>query len=397
MLSQHRIALSIAGNARDPAAYSGAPASLLSALSDRDLAVVPVSADFGPRGQRLLTNALTLGFIGPGTARTLLRGEGLRQAFRANKPKLLPSREMTAIRSATVSRNLRAAQPIARVLQFGSEYRLPPGTDYVTLDDATIVQLHRAYPYHWMQAVSPRALRRMIARQRQIFRGARACCVLNAWAAASAIEDYGVPPERVHVVGTGPNRTLERTPRTWDTPRFLFVGKDFDRKNGSRVLDAFRSVHEEQPQATLDVVGEHPPIDAAGVVAHGPLRLDDRDESAKLSGLFAHATCLVMPSRIEPTGNVHAEALAAGIGSIGTTRGGVSTVIGDAGVLVDPDDGAALTEAMRRFCNPGTMAEYGARAERRAPLFTWRAVAERVIRALELPDVGTEDLEDFLS
>ena len=396
MLSQHRIALSIAGDARDPSAYSGAPASLLRALSDRDLAVVPISADFGPRGQRLLTNAVTLGFIGPGTAKTLLRGEGLRLAFRANKPKLLPSREMTAIRSAIVARHLRAVQPIERVLQFGSEYRLPAGTDYVTLDDATIVQLHRAYPYHWMRSVSPQALRRMIARQQQIFRGARACCVLNAWAAASAIEDYGVPEERVHVVGTGPNREPERAPRAWDIPRFLFVGKDFERKNGGRVIASFRTVREQQPDATLDVVGEHPPIDAAGVIAHGPLRLDDRGESAKLSGLFARATCLVMPSRVEPTGNVHAEALAAGIGSIGTTRGGVSTVIGDAGVLVDPDDGAALTEAMLRFCDSFTMAEFGRRAERRAPLFTWRAVAERVIRALELPDVTAEELEDFL-
>ncbi len=396
MLSEHRIALSIAGDARDPSAYSGAPASLLRALSDRDLTVEPISSDFGSASQRLLTNVLTLGFIGPETAKILLRGDGLRLAFRANKPKLLPSREMTAIRSVTVAKRLRAAQPIARVIQFGSEYRLPAGTDYITLDDATLVQLHRAYPYDWMQAVPAQALRRMMARQQRIYRGARACCVLNAWAAASVIEDYGVSPERVHVIGTGPNRAVPRAPHSWDVPRFLFVGKDFERKNGTRVVESFRIVREQHPRATLDLVGEHPPLDIAGVIGHGPLRLDRPDESSKLNGLFARATCLVMPSRVEPTGNVHAEALAAGIGSIGTTRGGVSTVIGDAGVLVDPDDGPALTEAMLRFCDASIMAEYGRRAERRAPLFTWRAVAERMIRALDLPDVATRDLEPFL-
>ena len=65
VLSEHRIALSIAGDARDPSAYSGAPASLLRALSDRDLTVEPISSDFGSASQRLLTNVLTLGFIGP--------------------------------------------------------------------------------------------------------------------------------------------------------------------------------------------------------------------------------------------------------------------------------------------------------------------------------------------
>ncbi len=356
----------------------------------------PISADLGARGQRLLTNVLALGFIGPGTATALLRRENPRLAFRANKPKLLPSREMTAIRSAMVARRLQAMQPVSRVIQFGSEYRLPRGTDYITLDDATIVQLHRSYPYPWMQAVSPQALRRMIARQRQIFRGARACCVLNEWAARSAIEDYGVPAERVHVVGTGPNREVPGAQRSWAAPRFLFVGKDFERKNGQRVVEAFSVVRAQHPDAVLAVVGEHPPLAVAGVTGYGALRLDRQDESAKLNDLFADATCLVMPSLLEPTGNVHAEALAAGIGSIGTTRGGVRTVIGDAGVLVDPEDAAALTEAMLRFCDPETMAEYGRRAERRAPLLTWRAVAERVIRALELPDVEPEALEDFL-
>jgi glycogen synthase len=396
LLAERRIGLSIAGDARDPSAYSGAPASLLAALENLGVEVEPVSADLGARSQRLLTNVLTLGFMGSGTVTALLSGENPRLAFRANKPKLLPSREMTAIRSAVVARRLHAIQPVARVIQFGSEYRLPRDTDYVTLDDATIVQLQRSYPYHWMQVVSPQALRRMIARQRQIFRGARACCVLNAWAARSAIEDYGVPAERVHVVGTGPNRQLSSVPRSWDVPRFLFVGKDFKRKNGQLVVEAFSTVRARHADAELHVVGEHPSLDAAGIVGHGPLRLDDENESAKLNELFGHATCLVMPSLLEPTGNVHAEALAAGIGSIGTTRGGVATVIGDSGILVDPDDRDGLARAMLRFCDPDAMADFGRRAERRAPLFTWRAVAERVIRALALPGIQADGLAAFL-
>jgi glycosyltransferase involved in cell wall biosynthesis len=266
----------------------------------------------------------------------------------------------------------------------------------VTLDDATIVQLHRSYPYHWMGSVSENALRTMIARQQRIYRTARACCVLNHWAARSAIEDYGVAPERVHVVGAGSNRALTPADRDWDTPRFLFVGKDFERKNGSRVVEAFRRVRERHRLATLDIVGQHPRLQGEGIHTHGELRLDRPEDVARLDALFCRATCFVMPSLVEPTGFVHAEALAAGIGSIGTTVGGVKTLIGDAGVTVPPLDVDALEAAMTSFCDPELMREYGRRAVARAPRFTWRAVAERVIRALDLPRSNASNLAEFL-
>jgi glycogen synthase len=396
-LSDYRIGFSLAGDPDDPSAYSGAPASLIKALCECGTAVLPISTDLSPAAQRLLINLLTIGFLEPRRlASEIAAGAGVRPAFRAHKPKLLPSRELTAIRSFLVARRLRRSGTVSRMIQFGSEYRLPPGTDYVTLDDATIVQLHRSYSYDWMAAVPESALRKMIARQRRIFRAARACCVLNHWAAASVVDDYGVPAGRVHVVGAGPNRELAPVPRSWDVPRFLFVGKDFERKNGHRVVDAFRHVRDQFPAATLDVVGDHPRLGFEGVACHGELRLGKRWEGERLNSLFARATCLVMPSLLEPTGNVHAEALAAGIGSIGTRCGGVATVIGDAGVTVEPRDTSSIIAAMLRFCEPTVMRDYGRRAQLRAPLFTWKAVAERVIRALQLPGVDEGQLAEFL-
>jgi glycosyltransferase involved in cell wall biosynthesis len=369
----------------------------MSAFTECDAPVVAVSTDLAPRAHRLMLNVMTAGFVDVGgLAQSTVERRSLRLAFRENKPKLLPSRELAAVRSAILARRLRRRQPIDRVIQFGSEYRLPADTDYVTLDDATIVQLWRSYPYEWMQVVAESNLRRMIARQREIFRKARACCVLNRWAAQSIVEDYGVPPSQVHVVGTGPNRTIAAGERDWATPRFLFVGKDFRRKNGERVLEAFARVREREPRATLDVVGAHPSFSLGGVNPHGMLHPDRPDEVAELNTLFARATCLVMPSLLEPTGNVHAEALAAGIGSIGTTSGGVSTIIGDSGVTVAPHDTDELAAQMLAFCDPERAREFGRRARARAPLFTWKAVAERVIRALNLPDWQEAELADFL-
>jgi glycosyltransferase involved in cell wall biosynthesis len=381
-----RVVLALAGDARDPAIFSGFPASLYRALSELGLDVAGLDVQLSRSRQRLLVNLMTFGFLDWRLiARSLRTDRSLRLAFRASKPRLHPSREMAAIRSAVAAHRYRGCMPVDRAISWGCEFTLPSGTDYVTFDDATIVQLRSAYAYQWMQASPDKALRRMMARQARIYSQARACCFVSHWAAASAIEDYGMPPGRVYVLGCGPNRELTPTDRDFAVPRFLFVGKDFERKNGPEVIRAFAQVRQTHPDATLDVVGEHGRIDQPGVTGHGALALDKPHERQMVNALFDRATCFVMPSKLEPAGIVFAEALAAGIGSIGTRNGGSSTIIGDAGFAIDPHDAHALIDHMTRAAQPDTAQRLAANARARAPLFTWRATAERLVRVLQLP------------
>jgi glycosyltransferase involved in cell wall biosynthesis len=97
-----------------------------------------------------------------------------------------------------------------------------------------------------------------------------------------------------------------------------------------------------------------------------------------------------MPSRFEPFGMVYAEAAAAGVPSIGSTVGGAADAIGDGGLLVDPGDESALLDAMTAMCDPATAAALGRSALERADLFTWTAVARRLLHVLELPSASTE-------
>lgn len=385
-MSRSRVVLALAGDARNPAIFSGLPASLYRALSELGVDVSGINVNLPSSRQRLLVNAMTFGFLDWRLIRDSLRTDrSLRLAFRASKPRLHPSREMAAIRSAVAAYRFRRRTPVDRAISWGCEFRLPQGTDYVTFDDATILQLHHAYRYHWMQASPDKSLRQMMARQVRIYSHARACCFVSHWAARSAIEGYGVPPHRVHVLGCGPNRELTPADRDFSVPRFLFVGKDFERKNGPQVIRAFAHVRQAYPDATLDVVGEHGRIDAAGVTGHGPLALDKPRETEIVNALFGRATCFVMPSKLEPAGIVFAEALAAGIGSIGTRNGGSPTIIGDAGATIDPNDMHALIDHMSRAAEPDTARRLAANARARAPLFTWRATAERLVRVLQLP------------
>jgi glycosyltransferase involved in cell wall biosynthesis len=234
-------------------------------------------------------------------------------------------------------------------------------------------------------------------RRAGIYDRARMCAVASHWAAASLRADYGVPAERVAVVGFGANHRAVPAERDWTSPRYLFVGIDWQRKGGPLLLRAFSRVHDAHPDATLDVVGGHPALGQPGVNGHGVLLQSQAHGHAQLAALFARATCLVMPSRVEPFGIAYVEAASAGVPSIGTSVGGPRDVIGaDGGVVVDPGDEEALVQAMERLADPQTARRMGEAARERSGLYTWTQVAERLLRALGLaaPDGG--DLAEFL-
>lgn len=384
------IGLASAGDPEDAQAYSGIPASLLAALREVGVRVHPLPTDPGPWAGRALVGGLGL-----------LRARRLGDLRR---PRALLARErmdvtfgaaFTRLRNRRVRRSLRRLD-LDGVIQYGSESTLPPHLRYVIYEDSTVLQARESYPWAHME-ISDRTFAQAMARERTCYETARACCAMSHWAARSIVGDYGQPEGKVKVVGLGvTQRPRPIRNRGWTIPRFLFVGFDWVRKNGDLVVMAFAAVREQFPDAELHLVGGHPPIAVPGVFGHGRLGLDSSADRARLAMLFERATCLVLPSLHEPAGIVYAEAGASGIASIGTTNGGAETIIGDGGRLVDPGSGSGLVDAMLELARPEVAASLGARALERSKLFTWRKVAERLLRALEPPGLERDGLAEFL-
>jgi glycosyltransferase involved in cell wall biosynthesis len=277
-------------------------------------------------------------------------------------------------------------------VQMGSDFGEPVSLPRVILQDMTVTQ---AFSFPGLEGRLERAAP-WIRWERRCYRDAIACCVASRWTADSLLNDYGLEPAKVHVVGFGRNFDPEPAPRDWSRPRFLFIGLDWERKNGPMLLRAFSRLRQELPAARLDLVGDVPRVDVPGVVVHGLIDRRSADGRVLMERLLQEATCFVMPSRYEPFGMVYVEAAAAGVPSIGTTVGGAADAIGDGGLLVDPTDDAALLDAMRRLSDPERTAAAGAAALERSQLFTWRRVAERVVRALGLPGTDLASLAPFL-
>jgi glycosyltransferase involved in cell wall biosynthesis len=163
----------------------------------------------------------------------------------------------------------------------------------------------------------------------------------------------------------------------------LFVGTLERRKNIDGLLDAYARVLARHPTAPklvlagsagaeaqpwLDAIAR-PPL--AGHVEHlGYVRDVDRQR------VYAGARVLVMPSFDEGFGMPALEAMSLGIPVIAARRGNLPDLVGDAGILVEPDDVESIDAALDRMLREERAAELaGKRGLERSQPFRWQYTA----------------------
>jgi glycosyltransferase involved in cell wall biosynthesis len=312
-----------------------------------------------------------------------------RRRFSRHLWTLCPEMRAVGVLSEFVKRR-RTPSDVDAWLHFNGNYGPVVDGRFVTLSELTPsflmdrMQLASSFGYPGASKVQLRAAGR---KQMAAYRRAYACCVPSRWSGDDLIRE-GVPASKIRVVGYGPNVVVDApAERDWSAPVFLFVGWDWQRKNGDAVMRSFVRLRQRVPSAVLHVVGHHPPLQAEGVTGHGPLSAFDPAQCDELAALFQASTCLVVPSLVEPFGIVYVEAAYAGLPSIGTSVGGTADSIGDGGLLVDPEDQDGLFEAMSSLADPDTARGLGARAARRAQALTWEATTDRILEAADLPAV----------
>ncbi len=206
-----------------------------------------------------------------------------------------------------------------------------------------------------------------------------------------------VPPDRIRVIRNGIDTTeyapdpgtevLQRHGLDPLRPYVIFVGR-ITRQKGVPVL--LRAAARLDPEAQLVLCAGQPdtPELAAEVtelvtslqatrtgVFWIPEMLPKRD----VIQLLSHAIAFACPSLYEPLGIVNLEAMACGTAVVGSRVGGIPEVVadGETGLLVPPDDPAALAAALNALLrDPARAAAMGLAGRKRAMAeFGWDAIA----------------------
>jgi glycosyltransferase involved in cell wall biosynthesis len=272
------------------------------------------------------------------------------------------------------------------VLQNGALFSpgLPPFLPYALLLDHTraLAQASPAWPAAGL-APPPDYGPSWFARETALYRGAATLACLSENVARSLVRDYGVDRGRIAVVGGGANVFPEAAPRRDDGQTSVFVGKDFARKGGPVLLDAFARVRRRFPKARLLVAGPRAPERRRippGVFFLGIVSLDE------LPALLSQSTVFALPTLREPFGIAFLDAMACGLPCVGTRIEAVPEIVreGETGLLVPPGDPVPLAIALERLLGDPPLARaMGARG--RARVFAgalWVHVAARLERAL---------------
>jgi phosphatidylinositol alpha-1,6-mannosyltransferase len=175
-----------------------------------------------------------------------------------------------------------------------------------------------------------------------------------------------------------------------DHPVLLSVGKMYPRKRLEILLRTIPLLASSHPTLEARIVGDglqwdrlHSLANELGVEKHVTW-LGHIDDDAAFAREWRQADVFVHPSAQESFGYVYLEAMTLGKPIVAARAGAAPEVVGDAGLLVEPESPAALASAIDTFLADASLRDdYGRRGKERAPRFTLAAMIDGYMRAIE--------------
>jgi glycosyltransferase involved in cell wall biosynthesis len=211
------------------------------------------------------------------------------------------------------------------------------------------------------------------------------------------VELLGARPERIDVVPLGLGTTARAQPQPapvlrerfalGERPVLLSLSAKRPHKNLAALLDALAQL----PERPIVILAGYPTTyertlveqaEALGVT--DDVRFVGWLEPEALEGLWAMTRGFVFPSLYEGFGLPVLEAMARGVPVACSNTSSLPEVAGDAALLFDPRDPAAIAATVRRLLAGGPDIERLAHAGReRAAQFTWERTARLTLRSYE--------------
>ena len=229
----------------------------------------------------------------------------------------------------------------------------------------------------------------------------------SAFSREQVVTAYGFDPARVDVVPYGVDLDVFRpglpggraivaraagAQGVGERPYVLFVGAAEPRKNLDALRSAMAMLAGSHEHVLALRVGPAPGADSRSLLAAAVAELPGVPGrvvalpplgEADLAAVVAGADVLCLPSLVEGFGFPALEAMAAGTPVVVAARGSLPELVGDAGVLVEPDADAIAAGLRAVLDDPSRAADLAACGRARANELTWAASARALAGALE--------------
>lgn len=236
----------------------------------------------------------------------------------------------------------------------------------------------------WAPFVNENAWKSWWESERRAYNGATHLFPFGQRTRESLIEDYGVAPEKITVVGSGGHfDEFYAGERSFGSKRILFYGDraDFGRKGGDLVATAFRLVRRKLPDARLAVVGGANVVSAPGVEEHGWVSRE------KMRELFLSSDLVVAPSRCDPFPTFLIEAMNFGVPCIASDVDGMPEIVEHevTGIVLSEYSAERLSAEMLRLLNdPRRLAAMSQESRRRVrEKLNWRTIGTVIADKIE--------------
>jgi glycosyltransferase involved in cell wall biosynthesis len=240
-----------------------------------------------------------------------------------------------------------------------------------------------------------------------LIRSAQQVLTNSRHTADDAIEQLGIPEERITVIESGVSekipslvgsdqeaQSLVRSVTRRIRPGFLlYVGGDEPRKNLEGTIRAFallpgsiRAAHQ------LVITCRMPPIRRAQLgafarrlgIGRGELILTGFVADRELAALYRSCELFVFPSLYEGAGLPILEAMSCGAPVAASNTSSIPELLGDAEATFDPTDPGDIARCLERVVDdPEQLASLRERSRTRVRLFTWERVAKRTVTGYE--------------
>ena len=220
------------------------------------------------------------------------------------------------------------------------------------------------------------------------------------------VQQLRIPADRVRTIylAADPEFTHHLDPidtaalrKNYDLPEeyVLYLGGCDARKNVETLLQVYTW--------SQDVLGENYPLVIAGSLPdrhdeffHDPriiaqqievedvVRFIGRVAEEDKVALYQQARAFLYPTLYEGFGLPALEALACGVPVVGSNASSVPEIVGDAGILIDPQDARAMAGALIAVCTDDALHdELSERALKQAAKFSWERCARETVAAYE--------------